>query len=49
MRRLLWASILLGLVVLLAAVSVLRVALWSRDEIERLAASVASRRGAFAS
>jgi hypothetical protein len=31
LRRLLWASVLAGLVVLLAAVSVLRVGLWVRD------------------
>jgi hypothetical protein len=30
-RRLLWAGVLFGLVVLLATVSALRVALWTRD------------------
>lgn len=30
-RRLLWAGVLLGLILLLATVSALRVALWTRD------------------
>ena len=32
-RRLLWAGVLLGLVLLLATVSVMRVALWTRDAL----------------
>ena len=32
-RRLLWAGILLGVVLLLATVSVMRVALWTRDAL----------------
>jgi hypothetical protein len=33
-RRLLWAGVLLGLVLLLATVSVARVALWTRDVLD---------------
>ena len=40
-RRLLWAGVLLGLVLLVAATSVLRLGLWARDAVER---SVRSRR-----
>jgi len=36
--RLLWAGLLLGLVVLLAAVSALRVAVWARQETGRVLA-----------
>lgn len=36
-RRLLWAGVLLGLVVLLATVSVLRVGLWARQRTQGLA------------
>jgi hypothetical protein len=32
-RRLLWAGVLLGLVLLLATVSVMRVALWTRSAV----------------
>ena len=46
-RRLLWAGVLLGLVALLAAVSALRVGLWTRDEVVRLV-SGGRREGAFA-
>jgi hypothetical protein len=33
-RRLVWAGVLLGLVLLLASVSVVRAALWTRDAID---------------
>jgi hypothetical protein len=46
-RRLLWAGVLLGLVVVLAAASAVRVGLWTRDEIERLVSTV-RHDGAFA-
>jgi hypothetical protein len=46
-RRLLWAGVLFGLVLLLATVSVLRVALWTRGEAERLVPT-SRRRDAFA-
>jgi hypothetical protein len=46
-RRLLWAGVLLGLVVLLATVSVLRIGLWARGEAERVLPS-SRRRNAFA-
>ena len=46
-RRLLWAGVLLGLVLVLVVVSVLRVGLWARDEVERLA-SGRRRSNAFA-
>jgi len=32
-RRLLWSAVLLGLLVLLATVSALRVGLWTRDAV----------------
>jgi hypothetical protein len=32
-RRLLWAGVLLGLVLLIATVSVMRAALWTRDVV----------------
>ena len=34
-RRLFWGAVLLGLLVLVAVVSVLRVALWARDGLAR--------------
>jgi hypothetical protein len=34
--RLLWAGVLFGLVLLLVAVSALRIAVWTRDEAARL-------------
>jgi hypothetical protein len=36
-RRLLWAAVLLGLVLVVAATSVLRIGLWARGEVRRLA------------
>jgi hypothetical protein len=36
-RRLLYAGLLFGLVLLLAAVSAMRVGVWARDEVVRLA------------
>lgn len=35
-RRLLWAGVLLGLVLVLLAASVLRAGIWAKDELERL-------------
>jgi hypothetical protein len=46
-RRLLWAGVLLGLVLVLLATSVLRAGLWAKDEVERLG-SGGRRRDALA-
>jgi hypothetical protein len=46
-RRLLWTGVLTGLLVLLAAISVLRAGMWARDEFERIA-SVGRRGSALA-
>lgn len=42
-RRLVWAGVLLGLALLVAATSALRLVLWTKDELDRLVAPV--RRG----
>lgn len=48
-RRLLWGGVLLGLVLLVAAVSVLRAGLWARDKAVQVVPSRRRKHGAFAS